>query len=601
MKTFLLSILSIISSTFLWTEVIMATSFINNTNAINVSCTTQDVSCFGLNDGVISIKASGGNGTYTYSIDNGTTWQSSSSFNNVTAGQYIISVKDLVDGNKSTDVSVILNEPASLSLSYAIVHPDCNNKNGEIIIIASGGAPNYTYQWNHSLETSPEVNNLNGGTYTATVVDANECSTTDNILLNTPIMPKIEAKSSTCDGTTELNADLPDDAEGNWYIEMGSALFSDFNSPSVNASSLSPGENRIVWKVRYEDGCEYKTETTITNNQPSKAYAGYSFDVCKNSALLNAQAPPFGTGEWSVINGQAKFEDLSDPKTFVSNIMHGNNTYRWTVKNNGCISSDEITVNNGKVDVFGGLDHTICTNQLQLNADPSPSGCTGNWSVVAGKGSGTFQPSSINPNATVYSLSYGSNELVWNVNNNGCISRDTITVINDAPYNVNATPRIVTEETYTTLTAERPIIGQGRWSLMEGRGIIDNVNDPITRVNNLFKNVNIFRWTVSNNSCSEYLNVEIEVVSDVFTNLQSITQKNQVTMYPSPVRDQLTIESDVNIEIVKVYTLSGELQIQKKFNSSKIKVQLAKLNAGIYLIKIYNEKGSCITKKISKY
>lgn len=59
------------------------------------SATKSDISCFGSNNGTIVITGSGGSGSFTsYSINNGTSYQSGNTFNNLSVGSYKIRVKD---------------------------------------------------------------------------------------------------------------------------------------------------------------------------------------------------------------------------------------------------------------------------------------------------------------------------------------------------------------------------------------------------------------------------------------------------------------------------------------------------------------------------
>jgi hypothetical protein len=61
---------------------------------LNAVLQKTDVSCFGANDGTITITSpSGGYGTYEYSID-GTAWQSSGSFQNLAPGIYSPMIRD---------------------------------------------------------------------------------------------------------------------------------------------------------------------------------------------------------------------------------------------------------------------------------------------------------------------------------------------------------------------------------------------------------------------------------------------------------------------------------------------------------------------------
>jgi hypothetical protein len=56
--------------------------------------TKTDITCFNASNGTITVNASGGSGTYEYSKDGGSTWQSSNQFTGLGPGNYPIVVKD---------------------------------------------------------------------------------------------------------------------------------------------------------------------------------------------------------------------------------------------------------------------------------------------------------------------------------------------------------------------------------------------------------------------------------------------------------------------------------------------------------------------------
>jgi len=70
-----------------------------------------------------------------------------------------------------------------------------------------------------------------------------------------------------------------------------------------------------------------------------------------------------------------------------------------------------------------------------------------------------------------------------------------------------------------------------------------------------------------------------------------------VTIYPNPTSSLLTVKTDKVINKIEVYSILGR-KIYQKTNSNV--VNIAHLNAGIYLIKIYSKK-NVITKQIIKY
>ena len=61
---------------------------------ITASATKNDVQCFNTSTGQIIVSGSGGTAPYTFSINNGTNYQATGTFNNLPVGNYQIRVKD---------------------------------------------------------------------------------------------------------------------------------------------------------------------------------------------------------------------------------------------------------------------------------------------------------------------------------------------------------------------------------------------------------------------------------------------------------------------------------------------------------------------------
>lgn len=70
-----------------------------------------------------------------------------------------------------------------------------------------------------------------------------------------------------------------------------------------------------------------------------------------------------------------------------------------------------------------------------------------------------------------------------------------------------------------------------------------------------------------------------------------------VKMYPNPAQNVLSIQSQLPITGVEVYSLLGELVLQKPASYSRIYV--GDLNPGIYMVKIRSNQYS-VTKKLIK-
>lgn len=72
-----------------------------------VSITTEKTDLVGTLKGSIKVSASGGNGTYEYSIDGGTTWQSEATFTGLEAGIYKVVARDAAHISNSSGVQEV--------------------------------------------------------------------------------------------------------------------------------------------------------------------------------------------------------------------------------------------------------------------------------------------------------------------------------------------------------------------------------------------------------------------------------------------------------------------------------------------------------------
>ncbi len=160
-------------------------------SAVSASIITTNVSCNGLNTGSIDINASGGENPYTYSLDAGA-YQSPKTFNNLSAGTYIVHIKDKNDCIYSQSVTITQASPiVPIAGSNSVV---CAGSDLNLTGSATGGTGSYTYGWTgpnsfSSTLQNPSIPNATTaatGPYILTVKDANGCSATKtiNVIIN---------------------------------------------------------------------------------------------------------------------------------------------------------------------------------------------------------------------------------------------------------------------------------------------------------------------------------------------------------------------------------------------------------------------------------
>jgi hypothetical protein len=152
--------------------------------------------CYGPANGGFTITASGGTGTLQYSKDSGLTWQASGVFTGLAEGTYNWVVKDANNCTKNGSVKVTI--PLQLTCSILLVSNDiCGEGNGSATVTPEGGTPGFTYAWDNGEYTATAVS-LEGGTHSVTVTDANGCTTSCIIEIQTTACPHIFPTQTTC-------------------------------------------------------------------------------------------------------------------------------------------------------------------------------------------------------------------------------------------------------------------------------------------------------------------------------------------------------------------------------------------------------------------
>ncbi len=120
---------------------------------LTANVNSTNVTCNGLNNGTITISNPlGGSGTYQYTINGGTAWGASLSYNSLTPSTYNVQMRNsaMPTCTKILNAALVISQPASLSGgAISILHgPTCNNSaDGQLQANPIGGTAPYTYQW----------------------------------------------------------------------------------------------------------------------------------------------------------------------------------------------------------------------------------------------------------------------------------------------------------------------------------------------------------------------------------------------------------------------------------------------------------------------
>lgn len=164
--------------------------------------------CFGDNTGTISLTVEGGEAPYTYAWDVGLTTQNLSGLK---AGIYEVTVTDALGCFAIASAEVTQPDPIMTMITKEDIL--CfGSATGVATVTAIGGSEPYEYLWNNGA-TDSMLTDLPAGIYSATVTDANGCSSiteTVEITEPTPLICSIEITNEAteiAEGAVEASAE----------------------------------------------------------------------------------------------------------------------------------------------------------------------------------------------------------------------------------------------------------------------------------------------------------------------------------------------------------------------------------------------------------
>jgi hypothetical protein len=331
------------------------------------------------------------------------------------------------------------------------------------------------------------------------------CSSIDTVRIinDMPTVANAGADEMLCADSVQLKPNNPTFGVGQWRVVEGFAEIS-----NNWAKKLTPGVSKLVWQVSTAS-CHSIDTLKITNNAPTSAFAGFDQPICVDTVKLQGNLAERGVGHWELLTGTANILNPFDPQTVVRGLGRGSNRFRWVVEKDGCISSDDVEISNNLIPSYAGSDQVLCAESAYLVAsNPYPG--NGTWGVLPGSGSGkaTFDNAQ-SAFTEVRNLEPGENILTWTVNYKGCQSVSTVAVTNNNPSAANAGPDQQLCHNNVILGASMPTVGTGQWSIRNGGGTFNDIQEPFTGVSNLNFGSNIFRWSIENNGCVTFDDVEI--------------------------------------------------------------------------------------------
>ena len=433
------------------------------------------------------------------------------------------------------DVRVIVDEAVTVAAAGPV-----QNVCGVAVTMAANTAAVGNGIWSYvsgpagSVITNPTlstttITNLAPGNYVFKWTITNgSCSSSSNVAITifAGASPAVAGNDQQlCLATsTSLTAVAPVTGTGVWTQlsgDVNNATIANANTNTTLINDLVPGIYNFRWIVSFSN-CTPLTDTiqVIIFDNPTKATAGADQTVCADNITLAANNPTSGTGKWSQLSGTtAVITNTASNTSTVTGLTPGIYKFIWTISNGPCSTSkDTVEINVTEVATTakaGSAIRQCAVSSVTLAANTASVG-TGVWLTVSGPAGAQITNPSL-PNTTVTSLVPGTYLFRWTITNGNCPpSSDSVQVIIDSNVTVaNAGAKQEKCGDIVTMAANTATVGTGLWSYVSGPSgsTISSPSLPATTIIGLVPGNYVFRWTITNGTCSSTSDVPISIFS----------------------------------------------------------------------------------------
>ncbi len=550
---------------------------------LNVSASKTDVSCHGGQNGSANVTVSGGTAPYTYNWSSGGTGPE---VTGLAAGTYAVNVSD-VNGNTAL-VNVVIAAPEALTatITKTDVTTACG-ADGTATVTVAGGVGELTYNWapgNPAGDGSASVTNLPAGTYTVTITDENNCSTTASVTIGASEdtqVPIVKVK----DFSVRLNADGEATVTAE-NIDNGSTDACGIKSLVLSKTKFSCadlGENTITLTVTDNNGNVATATATVT---VSKALQQITFGELPDATYGDAGITLSG----AATSGASLTYTVDGPASINGNVLTitgvglvtvtaaqaGTDCFEAAdiVKRTFTVAKKELTVvADNKNRVYGeenpALTYTITGFAGTETADVLTTAPVATTTATAESNAGEYPITVSGGSDNNYSFIYQSAILT--------ITKATATIVlSNLEQAEDGQPKTVTATT-TPAGLNMTITYDGAEAAPVARGtyaVVATVNNP-------------------NYMGTATATLTIMVPTGVVGNAKDASG---IVLYPNP-----TINGKVYLEvaepkaignaIVEIHTANGRLLSSHKVNvTGQLELDLSKYGTGFYLVRVIKGK-----------
>lgn len=446
----------------------------------------------------------------------------------------------------------------------------CNGgSNGILTVSASGGTAPYTYAWSPSGGTSATATGLSAGTYTVTVTDANggKGSGTYTISQPTVLTATTSQTNVSCNGGGNGTATVTPSGGTTPYTYSWSS------SGGTNATATGLAVGTYTCTIKDANGCSTTKSVTIT--QPSSGITATTSktDVsCNGGSNGTATVTPSGgtapyTYSWSPSGGTA---------ATATGLAAG--TYTVTITDaNACSATRSVTITQPTT-----LSATASSTNVSCNG-----GTNGTATVTVSGGTPAFTYSwspSGGTAATATGLSAGT-YTVTITDANACTTQKTVTITQptavEAPTG-DAMQSFNQDDTLAVLVVNGQNI---KWYATQADAqSFANALPSST----LIVNDTTYYATQTVGQCESNTALAVKAYNATLA-VGASNKTKAILLYPNPVRDILSLQTDEKIISVDTFGIDGKKLMNKARLTTNNQLDVHNLPQGTYILQVKTE------------
>ena len=320
--------------------------------SISASVESQQIDCFGANNGAATVVYEGNSEISTVLWSNGATGVS---VDGLSPGVYTVEILD--ENNCPAEAIVEIIEPEAISIDAVETDLSCfESADGSIDLTANGGTGNLSYQWSNGADQA-SIDDLESALYIIDVLDENGCLAQAEFFIDQPelLETEIESQAIDCNGNATGALTLSPTGGTADYSVLWSTGSTDLSITDLTAGTYT-------YTLTDANGCTLEESLDLMEPTAIETFVS-AYDVaCFGEANGSIAVEVIGGAgayvyEWSTGGTEPVLDGLAA------------GVYTYVVEDaNGCSVSEEITINEPEAII---LENAEVTNANQGQEDGS--------------------------------------------------------------------------------------------------------------------------------------------------------------------------------------------------------------------------------------